>query len=404
MNEGEFSGGPVQSNPEEQGIFASQEPTTPEQSADTANQVTFSSADATASQSGKSTFDNSNSFDRPQGAISSEADDAGDNDEPEHNFSFGGRSRRGSTGRRNFDAEPQNTFTPNPNAPAFFNDAMASMTPVEQPKSNKNFLKIGIIAAVAILVVGGGILVAVLAGRGGGSGGGSDVKLDEKKVAELEELLDGAVDDFTPLEDYIRVSTSSGISLADFSDEDFADEYVKNLEESLEKTKSFNDSLQAYKGKFSATRNAIDIDKNIQELKDVLAARMTYYEKAPRTASAFKEAVKEGTTKDAKKILSDKIGDDSFNSVGEAINGYYADMKSYTNTILSNNCSGDNNSQVCVDTMTNMMKTKDDFGSPTLTQAALIKYFKGYKYDSDKNPSTLLSNIRVAIEEGEEDE
>ena len=274
MNEGEFSGGPVQSNPEEQGNFASQEPTTPEQSADTANQVMFSSADATASQSGKSVFDNSNSFDRPQGAISSDAGDSS-GDEPEHNFSFGGRSRRGGTGRRNFDAEPQNTFTPNPNAPAFFNDAMASMTPVEQPKSNKNFLKIGIIAAVAILVVGGGILVAVLAGRGGSGGGGKDVKLDEKKVAELEELLNGAVDDFTPLEDYIRVSTSSGISLADFSDEDFADEYVKNLEESLEKTKSFNDSLQAYKGKFSATRNAIDIDKNIQELKDVLAARMT---------------------------------------------------------------------------------------------------------------------------------
>ena len=403
MNEGEFSGGPVQSNHEEQGNFASQEPTTPEQSADTANQVMFSSADATASRSGKSVFDNSNSFDRPQGAISSDTGDS-NGDEPEHNFSFGGRSRRGGTGRRNFDAEPQNTFTPNPNAPAFFNDAMASMTPVEQPKSNKNFLKIGIIAAVAILVVGGGILAAVLAGRGGGSGGGNDVKLDEKKVAELEELLDSADEDVTALEDIIRVGMEQGVILTDYKNQERYETYMKDIDSAISSVKTFNESLQNYKTKFKVTRNMIDIDKNIDELKKLMDSRISYYEKIPTMEEAVYAAVNKKEGESAKDILKSKVGDNKLDGIGKLLDDYDTTINSLTSQYQSNNCASNIGSEICVSLSDQAEAATAKLNDPSLTKSSLEDYFSGFKYSDNNSPMTLMSNIKEAVRQVSEGE
>ena len=87
MNEGEFSGGQVQPTPNDQGNM-------PEQSADTANQAIISSADAGATESARPLFSSDNSFDAPQGTISSsgDTDDGGSN--PGHLF---GNRRRGSS-------------------------------------------------------------------------------------------------------------------------------------------------------------------------------------------------------------------------------------------------------------------------------------------------------------------
>ena len=177
MNEGEFSGGQVQPTPNDQGNM-------PEQSADTANQAILSSADAGATESAKSLFSDSNAFDAPQGAISSssDSDDGGSN--PGHLF---GNRRRGSS-RRVPAVEPQ-PFVPNPNAPDFFNDAMAAMTPTPQPSSNKKGLKIAVIVAIAVLLIGGGVLAAVLLGKGGGGQKGVVTAEKAKEVLNKEDVL-----------------------------------------------------------------------------------------------------------------------------------------------------------------------------------------------------------------------
>ncbi len=396
MNEGEFSGGPVQSNHEEQGNFASQEPTTPEQSADTANQVMFSSADATASRSGKSVFDNSNSFDRPQGAISSDAGDS-NGDEPEHNFSFGGRSRRGGTGRRNFDAEPQNTFTPNPNAPAFFNDAMASMTPVEQPKSNKNFLKIGIIAAVAILVVGGGILVAVLAGRGGGSGGEGGSKKDYEQLAEIRSLISEYKGNVEYCDEILETAKVKGYSFNPSSIRgDDASGEKKALDDNLAKTKEFKEKLDAYK-----EIKVEDIDNKSKEtgsatylanLKSSLDKKIPVYEKYVAILKALYDIYDSNGSESSINSLAEAYSSNSFTQAISEIRSYYKETAEYRRIGMDNNCNVNYESTICMTNTQNMMNLSDKMQNSTHLADAL--YEIGSDVKNVDGPISVMNTIQ----------
>ena len=298
MNEGEFSGGQVQPTPNNQGNM-------PEQSADTANQAILSSADAGETESAKPLFSN-NAFDAPQGAISSSPDS--DSGSTSHLF---GNRRRSGLGRRAPIAEAQ-PFTPNPNAPEFFNDAMAAMTPAPQPKSNKKGLVIAIIAVVAILVIGGGILAAVLLGGGGSGQKGVVTEEQAKETLNKADVLAAAT-----FENDMKAILSGERS----DDLFFSADTKQSLDDNFAAYKRIAEAIKGYTGIKKGEGEEAKVDDKIKGIAEKMQKSVPAYEKV---MARFAILVSAYSSEDSSKL--NDIDNDSAKTIAkdyfDAVIGY----------------------------------------------------------------------------------
>ena len=360
MNEGEFSGGQVQPTPNDQGNM-------PEQSADTANQAIISSADAGATESARPLFSSDNSFDAPQGTISSsgDTDDGGSN--PGHLF---GNRRRGSS--RRIPAAEAQPFVPNPNAPDFFNDAMASMTPTPQPSSNKKGLTIAIIAVVAVLLIGGGILAAVLLSQGGGGtvAGGSqyDNLPEDAKILLGDESYDKAISFEESMLALSEEPLESIWTVLNLGTKETLDENYKNYKSLVSKLTEY-DTKKLNKVQKEAFANAT---KDAQKGQEVFSKIMDDYS---LICEAYKEGNEDSRTKLSKtdnaelKSLYDEI---------EAALTAYNDLKvSYE----INGCLLNDSSDKCVEIGKQKSQVEEIPGGPLLFQRYIQSYNNGTKFD-----------------------
>ncbi len=359
MNEGEFSGGQVQPTPNDQGNM-------PEQSADTANQAILSSADAGATESAKSLFSDSNAFDAPQGAISSssDSDDGGSN--PGHLF---GSRRRGSS--RRAPAVESQPFVPNPNAPDFFNDAMAAMTPTPQPSSNKKGFKIAIIVAIAVLLIGGGILAAVLMSKGGNTitdGSQFDNLPEDAKALLSDETYEKAI-----------FFEETMLSL---SEEPLATLWTilnpgakESIEKNYDSYKSFISKLSEYDTKKlnKVQREAFaNAAKDAQKGQEVFANIMSDYSLIYK---AYKENNEDSRTK-LSKTDNAKLKE-LYEKIEESITAYKDLEKAYEES----GCLINDSSDKCAEISNQKSLAEDIPGSPSIFQQYVKSYNGGEKFD-----------------------
>lgn len=229
--------------------------------------------------------------------------------------------------RNRFQA--QNT-QPASNVPQFFNDAIIANTPIEQPKSSKKGLFIGIgIGAVAL--IGIMLLVLSLVGKGGKGGGGEIVDINGTRINIASKPL------FYKFANYTLYGKDSEAVISEVKDDDLY-EYNKHIYASKEfdqnYAKDISNRYNSFYDKFysdnpNTTTSFLDSKiKHYKTLLDFIALNPSSEELShDHIMEIYVNQGKEAANKEAEKVLK-PFNDESNEFASEFYNLKKADFES----------------------------------------------------------------------------